>query len=165
MDSNPSLAVIFIIARNMAVIFIKAEDMAAIFGHYETHMVGIFITAKYLYVSNLGQNKLHSRNLNYRNTNGSNIGQNEIRTWQVSSWKQIFFHNLGKNENYLYKNIWQLSWLERDNGRNHHYTGNPLYSHTCTYIIVLDRRRRILPEVVLVRRWVIGVPGIWRGEG
>jgi hypothetical protein len=21
------------------------------------------------------------------------------------------------------------------------------------------------PEVVLVRRWVIGVPGIWRGEG
>ncbi len=32
-------------------------------------------------------------------------------------------------------------------------------------IIVPDRRRRILPEVVLVRRWVIGVPGIWRGEG
>jgi hypothetical protein len=30
---------------------------------------------------------------------------------------------------------------------------------------VPDRRRRILPEVVLVRRWVIGVPGIWRGKG
>jgi hypothetical protein len=30
---------------------------------------------------------------------------------------------------------------------------------------VPDRRRRILPEVVLVRRWVIGVLGIWRGEG
>jgi hypothetical protein len=30
---------------------------------------------------------------------------------------------------------------------------------------VPDRRPRILPEVVLVRRWVIGVPGIWRGEG
>jgi hypothetical protein len=31
--------------------------------------------------------------------------------------------------------------------------------------IVPDRRRRILPEVVLVRRWVAGVLGIWRGEG
>ncbi len=30
---------------------------------------------------------------------------------------------------------------------------------------VPDRRRRILPEVVLVRRGVIGVLGIWRGEG
>jgi hypothetical protein len=30
---------------------------------------------------------------------------------------------------------------------------------------VPDRRRRIVPEVVLVRRWVIGVLGIWRGEG
>jgi hypothetical protein len=30
---------------------------------------------------------------------------------------------------------------------------------------VPDRRRRILPEVVLVRRWAIGVLGIWRGEG
>jgi hypothetical protein len=32
-------------------------------------------------------------------------------------------------------------------------------------ILVPNRRRRILPEVVLVRRWVIGVLGIWRGEG
>jgi hypothetical protein len=32
-------------------------------------------------------------------------------------------------------------------------------------IFVLDRRCRILPEVDLVRRWVIGVLGIWRGEG
>jgi hypothetical protein len=32
-------------------------------------------------------------------------------------------------------------------------------------IPVLDRRRQILPEVVLVRRWVIRVLGIWRGEG
>ncbi len=30
---------------------------------------------------------------------------------------------------------------------------------------VPDRRRRILPEVVLVRRRVIAVLGIWRGEG
>jgi hypothetical protein len=30
---------------------------------------------------------------------------------------------------------------------------------------VPDRRRRILPEVVSVRRWVIRVLGIWRGEG
>jgi hypothetical protein len=30
---------------------------------------------------------------------------------------------------------------------------------------VPDRRRRIIPEVVIVRRWVIGVLGIWRGEG
>jgi hypothetical protein len=32
-------------------------------------------------------------------------------------------------------------------------------------VLVPDRRRRILPEVVLVRRWVIGVLGIWRVEG
>jgi hypothetical protein len=32
-------------------------------------------------------------------------------------------------------------------------------------IIVPDRRCQIYPEVVLVRRWVIWVPGIWRGEG
>jgi hypothetical protein len=32
-------------------------------------------------------------------------------------------------------------------------------------LTVLDRRCRILPEVVLVRRWVTGVLGIWRGEG
>jgi hypothetical protein len=30
---------------------------------------------------------------------------------------------------------------------------------------VPDRRRRIVPEVVLVRLWVTGVLGIWRGEG
>jgi hypothetical protein len=30
---------------------------------------------------------------------------------------------------------------------------------------VPDRRRRIIPEVVLERRWVFGVLGIWRGEG
>ncbi len=32
-------------------------------------------------------------------------------------------------------------------------------------ILVPDRRRRIIPEVVLVRRRVIEVLGIWRGEG
>jgi hypothetical protein len=31
-------------------------------------------------------------------------------------------------------------------------------------IIVPDRRRRFVPEVVLVRRWVVGVLGIWRGR-
>jgi hypothetical protein len=39
---------------------------------------------------------------------------------------------------------------------------------TCNYngtVTVPDRRRRILPEVVLVRRWVVGVLGIWKGEG
>jgi hypothetical protein len=35
----------------------------------------------------------------------------------------------------------------------------------CKRFIVPDRRRRILPEVVLVRRWAVGVLGIWRGEG
>ncbi len=30
---------------------------------------------------------------------------------------------------------------------------------------VPDRRRRIIPEVVLVRRWAVGVLGIWKGEG
>jgi hypothetical protein len=33
------------------------------------------------------------------------------------------------------------------------------------YCIVPDRRCRIQLEVFLVRRWVIGVLGIWRGEG
>ncbi len=32
-------------------------------------------------------------------------------------------------------------------------------------ILVPDRRRRTVPEVVLVRRWAIGVLGIWKGEG
>ncbi len=30
---------------------------------------------------------------------------------------------------------------------------------------VPDRRRRVVPEVVLVRRWAVGVLGIWKGEG
>ncbi len=30
---------------------------------------------------------------------------------------------------------------------------------------VPDIRRQIIPEVVLVRRWAVGVLGIWRGEG
>ncbi len=35
------------------------------------------------------------------------------------------------------------------------------------YVVVCvpDRRSRIVPEVVLVRRWAVGVLGIWRGEG
>jgi hypothetical protein len=33
------------------------------------------------------------------------------------------------------------------------------------FILVPDRRRRIILEVVLVRRWVTWVLGIWRGEG
>jgi hypothetical protein len=32
-------------------------------------------------------------------------------------------------------------------------------------VIVPDRGSRNIPEVVLVRRWAVGVPGIWRGEG
>ncbi len=31
--------------------------------------------------------------------------------------------------------------------------------------LVPDRRSQIFPEVVLVRRWAVGVLGIWRGEG
>jgi hypothetical protein len=31
-------------------------------------------------------------------------------------------------------------------------------------VCVPDRRRQIVPEVVFVRRGVIGVPGIWRGR-
>jgi hypothetical protein len=30
---------------------------------------------------------------------------------------------------------------------------------------VPDRRSQIIPEVVLVRRWAVGVLGNWRGEG
>jgi hypothetical protein len=37
--------------------------------------------------------------------------------------------------------------------------------YSVSSISVPDRRRRIVPEVVLVRRWVIGVLGSWRGEG
>ncbi len=29
---------------------------------------------------------------------------------------------------------------------------------------VPDRRRRIVPEVVVVRRWAVGVLGIWKGR-
>ncbi len=36
---------------------------------------------------------------------------------------------------------------------------------TVQTVIVPDRRSRIIPEVVLVRRWAVGVLGIWRGEG
>jgi hypothetical protein len=36
---------------------------------------------------------------------------------------------------------------------------------TVAVLLVPDRRRRIVPEVVLVKRWVIGVLGILRGEG
>jgi hypothetical protein len=32
-------------------------------------------------------------------------------------------------------------------------------------LIVPDRRCRVVPEVVLVRRGVSGVLGIWKGEG
>ncbi len=48
------------------------------------------------------------------------------------------------------------------------FTGELLASknHFCGGdVSVPDRRRRIISEVVLVRRWVIGVLGIWRGEG
>ncbi len=37
------------------------------------------------------------------------------------------------------------------------------FSHL--YITVPDRRSRNIPEVVLVRRWAVGVLGLWRGEG
>jgi hypothetical protein len=37
--------------------------------------------------------------------------------------------------------------------------------HNSRIIIVPDRRCRSGPKVVLVRRWVIGVTGKWRGEG
>jgi hypothetical protein len=30
---------------------------------------------------------------------------------------------------------------------------------------VPDKGSRNIPEVVLVRRWAVGVLGIWRGEG
>jgi hypothetical protein len=33
----------------------------------------------------------------------------------------------------------------------------------CRVGVVLDRRRRIVPEVVVVRRWAVGVLGIWKG--
>ncbi len=36
---------------------------------------------------------------------------------------------------------------------------------TFYFVLVPDRRSRIIPEVVLVRRWTVGVLGIWRGEG
>ncbi len=39
------------------------------------------------------------------------------------------------------------------------------YYVVITVVTVPDRRRRILLKVVLVRRWVTWVLGIWRGEG
>jgi hypothetical protein len=35
----------------------------------------------------------------------------------------------------------------------------------CRGQIVPDRRCGVVPEVVLVRRGVFGVPGVWKGEG
>ncbi len=32
-------------------------------------------------------------------------------------------------------------------------------------VTVPDRRSQNIPEVVLVRRWAVGVLGIWRGKG
>ncbi len=40
-----------------------------------------------------------------------------------------------------------------------------LWTYVTTYLPVPDRRSRIIPEVVQVRRWTIGILGIWRGEG
>ncbi len=40
-----------------------------------------------------------------------------------------------------------------------------LNAHAVNVITVPNRRRRILLKVVLVRRWVISVLGIWRGVG
>jgi hypothetical protein len=31
-------------------------------------------------------------------------------------------------------------------------------------LLVPDRRHRIVPEVVVVRRWAVGVLGIWKGR-
>jgi hypothetical protein len=39
------------------------------------------------------------------------------------------------------------------------------YIENINAVTVPDRRCRIIPEVVLVGRWAIGVLGIWRGEG
>jgi hypothetical protein len=38
------------------------------------------------------------------------------------------------------------------------------YLQRCQIFIVPDRRRRIVPEVVIVRHWAVGVLGIWKGE-
>jgi hypothetical protein len=39
-----------------------------------------------------------------------------------------------------------------------------LFSLEYRIVAVPDRRRRIGPEVVIVRRWAIWVLGIWRGR-
>jgi hypothetical protein len=50
----------------------------------------------------------------------------------------------------------QKLWTKKDMG--------DIIRHNHITIIVPDRRRRIIPEVVLVRRWAVGVLGIWRGR-
>ncbi len=54
------------------------------------------------------------------------------------------------------------SWVTQVALPNMAIVGGSDLSHT---VIVPDRRSRIIPEVILVRRWAVGVLGLWRGEG
>ncbi len=58
-----------------------------------------------------------------------------------------------QQESKLYMEIWM---------QQHNITEHNVH---VTKPSVPDRRRRIVLEVVLVRRWVTWVLGIWRGEG
>ncbi len=40
-----------------------------------------------------------------------------------------------------------------------------LYTFIRGTVIVPDNKSLNIPEVVLVRRWAVGVLGIWKGEG
>jgi hypothetical protein len=57
----------------------------------------------------------------------------------------------------------KIALLER--GQESCLTCVEVNGNIVTTIIVPDRRSRIIPEVVLVRRWAVRVLGIWRGEG
>jgi hypothetical protein len=58
---------------------------------------------------------------------------------------------LVKNENYLYKNIWQLSWLERDFGRNHHHNDIRVIPITAIYVYNLHQNEIYNVLVILVK--------------
>jgi hypothetical protein len=53
--------------------------------------------------------------------------------------------------------LWQLYRLWQNLTLDGHWSDS-------LHVTVPDRRSRIIPEVVLVRRWAVGVLGIWRGE-
>ncbi len=90
-------------------------------------------------------------------------GEGMGRGWK---WGDQFTSNLGPRltGSYHAKEGFQVSKREWKGSKRESARGSKEQGDRAI-IIVPDRRLQIVPEVVLVRRWIIGVLGIWRGEG